>query len=326
MGIYLDNAVSNKDTRTRTSAGSCSSCTPSARGNYTEGDVKSSARILTGWRVDVWETWAATYDTEAHWAGHVKVGFSHQNRKADGREVTRDYLRYLAHHPATAHRIADRLATNFVRDDPPQSLVEPARQGLPRPRHRRSARSCGRWSTPRSSGTPRASKIRDPQRGPGRDVPRARRRREQPPADETPRAHAMLWQAAGIGAVPSWPRPDGQPIDSDVLGLARRGCSARCRSLGDAGGWWPTQGIHYREPALVAARDTDPLRRARRPPVTATSCTGTRPHAPQGLLPGRELPSRWTQIDKDHAAGALGVPAAADHPPRLPRPLHPVTS
>ncbi len=33
-------------------------------------------------------------------------------------------LSYLAHHPATAQRIARKLAVKFVRDDPPQALVD----------------------------------------------------------------------------------------------------------------------------------------------------------------------------------------------------------
>jgi hypothetical protein len=58
-------------------------------GSYSEDDVKASARILTGWHVDLWKTWAASYVKEDHWTGRVEVkGFSHKNRKGDGREVT----------------------------------------------------------------------------------------------------------------------------------------------------------------------------------------------------------------------------------------------
>ena len=93
-------------------------------GNYDEDDVKASARILTGWHVDMWETWKASYVKEDHYRGRVKVkGFSDKNGSGDGRQVTKDYLRYLAHHPLTAHHVCQRLATKFVRDDPPQSLV-----------------------------------------------------------------------------------------------------------------------------------------------------------------------------------------------------------
>lgn len=108
-------------------------------GNYDEDDVKASARILTGHHVDLWETWKASYVKEDHATGTVRVkGFTHQNRKADGREVTRDYLRYLAHHPLTAHHVCQRLATKFVHDDPPEvrGLGRPRLPGL-RPADRR---------------------------------------------------------------------------------------------------------------------------------------------------------------------------------------------
>ncbi len=55
-------------------------------GNYSEDDVKASSRILTGWHVDLWKTWAASYVEEDHWTGTVQVrGFRDRNRKADGR-------------------------------------------------------------------------------------------------------------------------------------------------------------------------------------------------------------------------------------------------
>ena len=93
--------------------------------NYTEDDVKASARILTGYRVDVWRTWAATYKPEDHWTGPVTVGgFVDPNAAADGRELVRRYLVHLAHHPQTAQRLARKLAVKFVRDDPPQALVD----------------------------------------------------------------------------------------------------------------------------------------------------------------------------------------------------------
>src|SRR5690242_18010052 len=125
MGIYLGNAVSDKDHPNENQGRELLELHTVGVGNYTENDVKSSARILTGWRVDEWNTWAAAYDPTAHWVGHVKVGsFSAGNGSSDGRKVTRDYLHYLAHHPDTAHRIATKLATVFVHDDPPSALVK----------------------------------------------------------------------------------------------------------------------------------------------------------------------------------------------------------
>ena len=72
----------------------------------------------------MWDTWAAFYDHGAHWAGRCRVlGFRSKNSSSDGRQVTRDYLHYLAHHPATAQHIAGKLAMAFVSDTPPRSLV-----------------------------------------------------------------------------------------------------------------------------------------------------------------------------------------------------------
>ena len=69
-------------------------------GNHTEDDVKSSARILTGWRVRLFSTWEPYYSEGDHWTGPVQVlDFADANAAADGRDLTRRYLRALAHHP-----------------------------------------------------------------------------------------------------------------------------------------------------------------------------------------------------------------------------------
>ena len=72
----------------------------------------------------MYETWQALYNPEEHWRGRVKVlGFKDTNKKKDGQDLTRRYLEYLAHHPATARRIAQKLAVKFVRDQPSAGLV-----------------------------------------------------------------------------------------------------------------------------------------------------------------------------------------------------------
>jgi len=138
-------------------------------GNFTEDDVKASARILTGWSVDLWKSWRATYEPEDHATGPVKVrDFSHPNKAADGRKVTRLYLEHLAHHPLTARRVAHRLATKFVREDPPQSLVRRlARTYLkhdtrivPVLRELVARRSSGHRQAPSSATPPRTSSRR----------------------------------------------------------------------------------------------------------------------------------------------------------------------
>jgi len=100
-------------------------------GGYSEADVRNSAYILTG-RI----TWPVPggpapegefyYAADRHWTGRVKVmGFSDANASAAGGLAVGDrYLRYLAAHPSTARTIARKLATRFVADVPPPTLVD----------------------------------------------------------------------------------------------------------------------------------------------------------------------------------------------------------
>ena len=95
---------------------------------YTEAMVLDSARIMTGYTLQ-WDDGKPrygeyVYDSSIHWTGRVRVlGFSHANTSADGRAVAAAYIKYLAHHPATAKRIAHKLAVRFVSDNPPAALV-----------------------------------------------------------------------------------------------------------------------------------------------------------------------------------------------------------
>jgi uncharacterized protein (DUF1800 family) len=101
-------------------------------GGYSEDDVKNSARILSG---RSWQGWLEghrstygeyRYNSRDHWVGPVKVlGFNHANSTASGGEAVGDaYLNYLAHHPATAQKIARKIAVRFVTDSPSPDLVD----------------------------------------------------------------------------------------------------------------------------------------------------------------------------------------------------------
>lgn len=94
-------------------------------GSYTEDDVKMSSRILTGHGID-WTTYEYLYRPTRHYVGPVKVmGFSHANATAaDGPAVLDAYATYLARHPATAARVARRIAVRFVSDTPSPALVK----------------------------------------------------------------------------------------------------------------------------------------------------------------------------------------------------------
>ena len=70
MLIYLDQATSTKRHPNENLGRELLECHTVGRGSYTEDHVKASARILTGYTVDMWETWQALYNPEEHWRGH----------------------------------------------------------------------------------------------------------------------------------------------------------------------------------------------------------------------------------------------------------------
>lgn len=89
---------------------------------YSQNDVHELARILTGWRVDLQSGEGFVFVPRLHDNGDkVLLG---RTFKADGMREGEDAIRLLARQPATARRIARRLATTFVSDTPPQALVD----------------------------------------------------------------------------------------------------------------------------------------------------------------------------------------------------------
>lgn len=250
MGIYLDNAVSTKRHPNENLGRELLELHTVGRGQYTEDDVKGSARILTGWHVDLWRTFAAEYSPEDHWVGRVKVmGFEHRNADADGRAVTRDYLTYLARHPATARRIAHKLATRFVRDDPPTALVERlasvylANDTQIRPVLRALVESAAFRES-------RGAKVRDPIEDVVATYKALAVQVQRPKGDPGDHAsRAILWQCHGLGAEPhGWPRPDGPPLDNESWSSPARMLASMDLHWTMSGGWWPTKGISYRAP------------------------------------------------------------------------------
>jgi uncharacterized protein (DUF1800 family) len=91
---------------------------------YGEADVKAAARLLTGMTVTAAGTYA--YSPARHATGAVSVlGFGHANATAEGGEAAAlAFLDHLAHHPATARRIATKLCVRFIADEAPATLVE----------------------------------------------------------------------------------------------------------------------------------------------------------------------------------------------------------
>ncbi len=99
-------------------------------GGYTQADVTSLARVLTGWRIrwrPFFKRWHDAddlfrFDDQAHEPGPQTVlgTVYRQQGVAQGEAVLRDLVR----HPATADFLAHKLVRHFVADDPPPALVE----------------------------------------------------------------------------------------------------------------------------------------------------------------------------------------------------------
>lgn len=216
---------------------------------YDEDQVKTSARILTGWTVDRFTTWKWHYDPQRHFKGPVRVlGFSDDNSQLDGREVLNRYLHYLAHHPATAQRIARKLAIRFVSDDPSQTLINHLADVF-------SSTGTDIKATLRALVASRefqqsaGKKVRTPTddlvatfRVLGATINR--------PVRGLDAANALYFLAQNIGAVPfGWPRPDGQPEIGDAWSSAARMLGSYTVHNGIAGHWRPVTGIDYRSHA-----------------------------------------------------------------------------
>ncbi|HWJ09370.1 MAG TPA: DUF1800 domain-containing protein [Nocardioides sp.] len=254
MAVYLGNANSSRRAPNENLGRELLELHTVGRGNYDEDDVKSSARILTGYRVAAWDTWAFSYDPAHHWTGPVQVmGFSHANSAPDGRPVVEAYLRYLAHHPATARRIALKLAQRFVSDSPPDALVARLAQVyLANDTQIRPVLRALVASTEFRAATAVGRKVRTPTD----DVVATWRalgaQLSARPTDSESEAGAntILWQTSSVGLRPfAWQPPDGRPDRAAAWSSTSRFLNSLDVHYTMAGGWWPTVGVRYRTAA-----------------------------------------------------------------------------
>lgn len=95
-------------------------------GGYTQGDVTSLARIITGWTFAGRQGQLGTpgsfvFNANAHQPGpQTLLGKTYE---ATGLAQGEAALADIARHPSTANFIATKLVRHFVADDPPQALV-----------------------------------------------------------------------------------------------------------------------------------------------------------------------------------------------------------
>jgi uncharacterized protein (DUF1800 family) len=95
-------------------------------GGYTQDDVTSLARVITGWTFagrqgNLGTPGSFVFNANAHEPGAQRVlGKTYEaNGVAQGEAVLAD----IARHPSTAKFIASKFARHFVADDPPPALV-----------------------------------------------------------------------------------------------------------------------------------------------------------------------------------------------------------
>ena len=250
MGCYLDNAKSTAaDTNENLGRELLELHTVGLTQNYTEAEVRDSAYILTGWYVDVFGTYEASYEPSVHKRGRVTVlGFTDANDDADGAEMSRRYIRYLANHPATARRVAQRLAVRFVSDSPSPGLVTHLAQVFT------------------DSGTDikitLRALIRHPEfkssigakvRTPVEDAVATWRvlgvQAQASTADDS-FAVGAIFQATAVGQRPfDWGRPDGFPDDAEAWTGVSRVLNSFDVHKNVAGGYYPRTAVTYRSDA-----------------------------------------------------------------------------
>lgn len=215
-------------------------------GNFTEDDVKSAARILTGFHIDLWTTFAPSYRPEDHWTGAVQVlGFASPNADPDGRAVVAALVDHLAHQELTARRIVRKLATCFVSDTPPESLVDHLTQVY---LDHDTAIAPVLLALADSAEFKAAADAK--LRTPSEDLVATYRllvTELQPPLGDDSAATAMLWQAGELGEMPmTWPRPDGAPLTAEWWASPARAIASLNVHWSLAGNWWPSHEIVYR--------------------------------------------------------------------------------
>jgi len=215
---------------------------------YTEQMVKDSAKILSGYTVHAFESWKGYYDPDRHTRGAVRVlGFSDPNRSADGSRLAKEYLRYLAHHPATARTIARKLALRFVSDTPSQALVDHLAKVF---------RSSGTDITvtlralvahkefKRSVG----QKVRTPIEDLVATVRVLGVNARRPTGGGRHFATTISWLHQSM-LLYQWPRPDGSPDRNSAWSSATRMLSSFRMHWNLGGGYYPNVAVRYRTPA-----------------------------------------------------------------------------
>jgi len=238
---------------------------------YGEAGVLASARILTGLGVDS-DSGEYAFQPWNHWVGPVTVlGFSHANSTDDGGEaVANAYLNYLAHHPATAGRIARKLATRFVSDTPSDALVA-SLAGVYLANDTAIAPVLRALFSSSEFAYSIGAKVARPFE---HLISVARLMRVQPAVDNLDAPLQLVFQADDAGHQPfGQPFPIGQPDTADAWESTATTIARWNNAMSMVAGWWPNDLV--RPPLLdVAVGPTLPATHGALVDVIATNLFG----------------------------------------------------
>jgi len=124
MLVYLDNQANRKDAPNENYAREVMELhTLGVDGGYTQRDVMELARCLTGWTVKQ-HFWPGTFTFDAGQHDDDAKTVLGLEIPPSGQAEAEQVLEVLAAHPATARRLAFKLARRFIADQPPAALVE----------------------------------------------------------------------------------------------------------------------------------------------------------------------------------------------------------
>jgi len=226
MGLWLDNATSTRYAPNENLGRELLELhSVGVDAGYTQKDVENSAKMLTGYRVDIYfetkpgsgdyDGTRALYYKDWHWKGKLKIfGFSSPNADRDGRKETEKYVRYLANHPATAKRIATRLAVRFVHDEPSKDLIRTMTKAWTRSGTDIKATLQAMVGHPEFASSA-GEKVRKPLEDLLATVRALEIKPLKPRADRETYddfAVSIFWRAYSLGQTPyDWPQPNGHP-------------------------------------------------------------------------------------------------------------------
>ena len=169
-----------------------------------------------------------------------------ERRPATGATLARRYLRYLAHHPSTARRIARRLAVRFVSDHPSAALVTAVADAFTASGTDIKATLRALVAHPEFAASA-GEKIKTPTEDGVATVPCARRAAGPAGRPGVRRQRDRRSSSALMGQMPfDWPRPDGFPDVAEAWTSASRMLGSWHVHWALAGGYWPKEGATYR--------------------------------------------------------------------------------